>query len=242
MILTKSKIKFIKSLKIKKNRLIHKCFIVEGEKSVLELLSSDFDVIELYATNLWNPDVKLNKINRITEKQLRNISLMKSPNKVLAIARIPNDIVEARFKNIGITLVLDKIRDPGNLGTIIRLCDWFGVRQIICSLDTVDMFNPKVIQATMGSAFRVKILYKNLAKYLSTINEPIYGACIKGTDLKESSPINNFHLIIGNESNGISKNNLKFVTKKIAIEARDSSVDSLNVAVATAIFLYEFTS
>ena len=242
MILTNTKIKFIKSLKIKKNRLIHKCFIVEGEKSVLELLSSDFDVIELYATNLWNPDVKVNKINRITEKQLRNISLMKSPNKVLAIARIPNDIVEPRFKNIGITLVLDKIRDPGNLGTIIRLCDWFGIRQIICSLDTVDMFNPKVIQATMGSAFRVKILYKNLSEYLSTINEPIYGACIKGTNLKESSPINNFHLIIGNESNGISKNNLKFVTKKIAIEARDSSVDSLNVAVATAILLYEFTS
>ena len=242
MILTKSKIKFIKSLKIKKNRLIHKCFIVEGEKSVLELLSSDFDVIELYATNLWNHDVKLSKINRITEKQLRNISLMKSPNKVLAIARIPNDIVEPGLKNSGITLVLDKIRDPGNLGTIIRLCDWFGVRQIICSLDTVDMFNPKVIQATMGSAFRVKILYKNLSEYLSTINEPIYGACIKGTDLKECSLINNFHLIIGNESNGISKNNLKFVTKKIAIEARDSSVDSLNVAVATAILLYEFTS
>ena len=169
-VITKNQLKFIKGLSLKKNRIDHKCFVVEGEKSVIELLASDFEIIDLYATNSWNTKTELVEITKITNSELLQISSLKSPNKVLAVVKMP---IAKQEKKSGVTLVLDSINNPGNLGTIIRLCDWFGVQQIICSKDTVDIYNPKVIQASMGSIFRINVIYTDLKGYLQKVNTPI---------------------------------------------------------------------
>ena len=238
-VITKNQLKFIKGLSFKKNRINHKCFVVEGEKSILELLASDFEIIDLYATHSWNTKTDLVEITQITNNELIRISSLKSPNKVLAVVKIP--IVKLENKG-GVTLVLDSINDPGNLGTIIRLCDWFGVQQIICSKDTVDIYNTKVIQASMGSVFRVNLVYTNIKDYLQKVNTPIYGAFMDGSNIKEMKFPKDIHLILGNESNGVSKEVASLITNKIAIKSIGFKTESLNVAMATAIFLYEISA
>jgi TrmH family RNA methyltransferase len=136
-------------LSLKKKRIKEQLFIAEGEKVVSELLRSDFEIKNIYATKEW--EVSNDNITQISNAELQKISNLKSPNKVLAVVQFKNHKI---IKHEGITLVLDEINDPGNLGTIIRMCDWFGVKQIICSKNTVDIFNPKVVQSAMGSAFR----------------------------------------------------------------------------------------
>ena len=136
--------------------------------------------------------------------------------------------------------MLDDINDPGNLGTIIRVCDWFGVEQIVCSKNTVDFYNPKVVQSTMGSLFRVSVLYTDLNKYLAKTTTPIYGAFMDGENIKSSNTNENIHLVMGNEANGISKEVEKYISKKVAIKNIGGNTESLNVAMATAILLYEF--
>ena len=238
--ITKNQIKYIRGLSLKKNRMKEQCFIVEGEKSLDELLDSSFEVVELFAIKDWineNKDV-FEKVQVISLKELEKISNLKSPNKVLAIVKIRKQKI-IRHKS-GVILVLDDINDPGNLGTIIRMCDWFGVKQIVCSENSVDLYNPKVVQATMGSLFRVNVLYVNLVKYLSKVNAPIYGSYMKGENIKNTNSERNSHLVIGNEANGISPEVSKFITDRVAIKNIGGTTESLNVAVATSILLHEF--
>ena len=233
--ITKNQIKFIKSLSLKKNRIKEQLFIAEGEKIVSELLRSDFEIKNIYATKEWK--VSNDNITQISNAELQRISNLKSPNKVLAIVQFKNHKI---IKHDGITLVLDEINDPGNLGTIIRMCDWFGVKQIICSKNTVDIFNPKVVQSAMGSAFRVQVNYTDLENYLSDIKTPIYGAFMHGKNLKEVKIPKSAHLVMGNEANGISAEINKLITDKVAIKNIGKSAESLNVAVATSILLHVF--
>ena len=233
--ITKNQIKFIKSLSLKKKRIKEQLFIAEGEKVVSELLRSDFEIKNIYATKEW--EVSNDNITQISNAELQNISNLKSPNKVLAVVQFKNHKI---IKHEGITLVLDEINDPGNLGTIIRICDWFGVKQIICSKNTVDIFNPKVVQSAMGSAFRVKVNYTDLENYLSDITTPIYGAFMDGKNIKEVKIPKSAHLVMGNEANGISAEINKLITDKVAIKNIGKSAESLNVAVATSILLHVF--
>ena len=233
--ITKNQIKFIKSLSLKKNRIKEQLFIAEGEKVVSELLRSDFEIKNIYATKEW--EVSNDNITQISNAELQKISNLKSPNKVLAVVQFKNHKI---IKHDGITLVLDEINDPGNLGTIIRMCDWFGVKQIICSKNTVDIFNPKVVQSAMGSAFRVQVNYTDLENYLSEINTPIYGTFMDGKNLKEVKLPKSAHLVMGNEANGISAEINKLITDKVAIKNIGKSAESLNVAVATSILLHVF--
>lgn len=233
--ITKNQIKFIKSLSLKKNRIKEQLFIAEGEKVVSELLRSDFEIKNIYATKEWK--VNNDNITQISNAELQRISNLKSPNKVLVVVQFKNHKI---IKHDGITLVLDEINDPGNLGTIIRMCDWFGVKQIICSKNTVDIFNPKVVQSAMGSAFRVNVNYTDLENYLSDITTPIYGAFMHGKNLKEVKIPKSAHLVMGNEANGISAEINKLITDKVAIKNIGKSAESLNVAVATSILLHVF--
>jgi len=236
-VITKNQIKFIKSLSLKKNRQKEQLFIAEGEKIVAELLNSNFEFHEIFATNEWilkNTDVRAIKVNN---SELDRISNLKSANNVLAIVKIKQDNLSITD---GLTLVLDDINDPGNLGTIIRMCDWFGVKQLVCSKSTVDCFNPKVVQSAMGSLFRVSIIYTDLDGYLSNIDTPIYGAFMDGENVRGIKFPKNAHLIMGNEANGISEEIEKLITDKVAIKNIGNSAESLNVAVATSILLHEF--
>ncbi len=232
----KSQIKFIKSLQQKKNRIQYKMFVAEGVKLVRELLDSDFEVEEIYTTDLGLVR-GTDKIQHISEGDLQKMSGLKSPNKILAVFHFP---VEKQIKVTDWVVVLDDVRDPGNLGTIIRLCDWFGIDQLVCSQNTVDCFNPKTLQATMGSVARVNMVYTDLADFLKNTSLPIYGAFMDGnTVYKEEFPDRGI-LVMGNEANGVSAGVEALITKKIAIpQFGKSNTESLNVATATAILLNE---
>jgi len=236
-VITKNQIKYIRGLALKKNRVKEQCFVVEGEKSVAELLRSSFQIIDLFATKQWIAENNYDNANEVSVTELARISNLKSANNVLAVVKFNEEIKE---KILGVTLVLDDINDPGNLGTIIRVCDWFGVEQIVCSKNTVDFYNPKVVQSTMGSLFRVSVLYTDLNKYLAKTTTPIYGAFMDGENIKSSNTNENIHLVMGNEANGISKEVEKYISKKVAIKNIGGNTESLNVAMATAILLYEF--
>ena len=186
--LSKNQIKLINGIKIKKLRTVHGLFLAEGTKIVPEILRSDFKVHSLYATAAWLGENKelLSKLDqhivfKVSDKELERISGLTSPNEVLLLAVIPDYEfpVFSEFSQ-NLTLVLDEVKDPGNLGTIIRIADWFGIKYIICSEDSVDVYNPKVVQATMGSVTRVKVFYRNLEAFLSMapkqIELPVYGA------------------------------------------------------------------
>ena len=233
---TKNQIKLIKSLSSKKYRVKHQLFVVEGEKNIAELFSSDFEVCSLYATSDWidmNPDKVAIKV---TNTELERISNHNNPNKVLALVRIKNKI---DFSAVGPTLVLDNINDPGNLGTIIRICDWFGIEKIVCSNNTVDCYNPKVVQSAMGSIFRVNIIYTNLYEYLKDAKSPVFGSFIHGENVKEISFPKDMHLVMGNEANGISNDLSELITNRVKIKNIGNKTESLNVAMATSILLYE---
>jgi len=237
--LSKSQLKLITSLRQKKYRNKHKLFFVEGIKVVNEFLSSNFEVFKVFCTDAFEHTLPLDVVELISEDDLKKISVLKSPNQVLGVFKIPS---EKKVKNIGLTVVLDTVNDPGNLGTIIRLCDWFGVEQIVCSQDTVDCYNPKVVMATMGSLTRVSVFYTDLSSYLKSENRPIYAAMMDGENVYQSNLKNDAILIMGNEANGISKEILSLVTNWIAIPqfGNQQKTESLNVATATAILLSEF--
>ena len=239
--ISKNQIKFIKSLSLKKNRVKAQLFVAEGEKIVNELLNSEFEIENIYATKQFsgiNSSPK-SAITVVSNEELSRISNLTSPNNVLAIVKISQQESE---NNHGITLVLDDVNDPGNLGTIIRMCDWFGVTQLICSKSTVDCYNPKVVQSAMGSLFRFDIKYLELTTYLADIDTPIYGAYMNGIDVKEQEIPNKVHLIMGNEANGISESISKYITNKVSVKNIGQKAESLNVAIATSILLHEFCS
>ncbi len=235
--LSKNQIKLITSLKQKKYRLQHGFFVAEGIKTIKELLQSYLELHALYTTEPFNFDAKDYVL--ISENELKRISFLTTPNKALAIFKIPE---LKPVKKDELILVLDSVRDPGNLGTIIRLCDWFGITDLVCSNETADCFNPKVIQATMGSITRVNITYLDLGVFLKESKLPIFGAFMEGDNVYKTKLPEKGILVMGNEANGISKEIEAIITEKISIPrfGKLQVTESLNVATATAILLSEF--
>jgi len=236
---SRSQLKYIQSLGQKKYRDEEGVFVAEGPKLVKELIESDVELTQVYALNEWIEDNKdlLRSVNvtAINETELERTSQLKTPNKVIAIVK-KFEVNEPGIKE-RISLVLDTIRDPGNLGTIIRIADWFGVSQIICSTDCADMYNSKVVQATMGSIARVNVFYTDLPVWLKQRSGVrIYAAMLEGKDVTKMSTIKEGLIIIGNESMGINKEVLQYSNEKISIP-RKGSAESLNAAVATGIIL-----
>ena len=239
MSISKNQLKLITSLSQKKYRIKHQLFIAEGVKVVEEIVTSNFKLHTLFCTEDYACKVSRDRVFLVSENELKKISKLKTPNQVFAIFEIPAAL---SFQNEGLILVLDAINDPGNLGTIIRLCDWFGIEQLVCSLDTVDCYNQKVVQASMGSLTRVSIRYTDLHQYLKETVLPIYMADMDGENVYESSLPKEAVLIMGNEANGISEPIREIVSNTISIPrfGRVQETESLNVATATAILLSEF--
>jgi len=239
MSISKNQIKLITSLSQKKYRQKHKLFIAEGVKVVGEFLASSFELETLFCLDGFDSEVSDQKIVRISENDLKKISNLKTPNKMLGLFRIPTQKPQ---KNSNLIMALDAVNDPGNLGTIIRLCDWFGVDQIICSNDTVDSFNQKVVQASMGSLTRVSIHYLDLANYLTNTNLPAFIADMDGVNVYNTQLPKEGILVMGNEANGVCEEIKQLVTTKIAIPRFGAiqETESLNVATASAILLSEF--
>lgn len=234
---TKNQIKLINSLQQKKQRQRNKLFIAEGFKVISEFLKSDYQLYELFTTQ---PDLYSNfgvTAQPINEQELAKISQLKTPNTSLALFRIKEE-TNPTFE--GATVALDSINDPGNMGTIIRLCDWFGIENIVCSEDTTDIYNPKVVQSTMGSLARVNIIYTDLEAFLKSAEKPIYGTFMEGENIYQTSLDPNGIIVMGNEANGISSAIETLITDKITIPRfGNSETESLNVATATAITLSE---
>lgn len=238
MSLSKSQLKLILSLQQKKYRNKYSLFIAEGTKVVKEFLNSNFELEQLFFVEGDDYDTE-GKAIHISEMELKKVSSLKTPNNVLAIFKIP---VENTLLNNGLILVLDNINDPGNLGTIIRLCDWFGVDQLVCSETTVDCYNAKVVQASMGSLTRVNIVYTNLIPFLENSTLPKYATLLEGENIyKAKLPIDGI-FVMGNEANGISEEVLKQLNMALSIPrfGKIQETESLNVATATAIVLSEF--
>jgi TrmH family RNA methyltransferase len=241
--LVKSRVKYIQSLGQKRQRDIEGVFMAEGPKIVAELLASAKALIQqMFATKEWlqQHSQGLNGIEAIevSEDELGKISQLATPNQVIAIVR-QFDSPSFTAKDT-VTLVLDTIQDPGNLGTIIRIADWFGIGQIVCSKDCADLYNPKVVQSTMGSVARVKVIYTDLAEWIAGQNVPVYAAALEGQDISTIKKIKEGILIVGNESKGISPDVMKLAKERITI-VRKGEAESLNAAVATGIILSHLT-
>lgn len=237
--LSKARVKFIKSLQLKKYRKQEQCFVVEGAKSVQELLRSDFEIVLLAATEEFQqrvrPEIQKSNAELLTVKsgELDGVGEFKTNDSVLAIARIkPN--AQLTIKSSEFALALDDIRDPGNLGAILRTADWYGITKLILSEETADIYNSKVIHASMGSFCRVKVYYTSLPEYLEQMNVPIYGTFLEGENVHHVNFGTGGILVIGNEANGISPAVARLVTKKITIP-RVGGAESLNAAIATGI-------
>jgi TrmH family RNA methyltransferase len=242
---SKSQISFIKSLQQKKFRKEHSLFVAEGNKSVTEFITSSYKITTVYHTPTF--DAKLLKLSKkvifqdISVADMQKISSLTTPQEVLAVIHIPEwpnlskDSLRDQF-----TLVLDGVQDPGNLGTIIRTADWFGITNIICSEDTVDAYNPKVVQATMGSLARVNLHYTNLASLLPQLKLPIFGAMLDGNNIYTANFGTEGLVVMGNEGNGLRPEIQQLITQAITIP-RLGGAESLNVAIATALFCGELS-
>lgn len=239
MSVSKNQLKLITSLQQKKYRQKHNLFIAEGIKVVEELLKSSLQVEFLFAVDDYEIEIQADKIVSITEAELKKISALKAPNKILGLFRIPEEI---QPKKEGLIIALDGINDPGNLGTIIRLCDWFGVKQLICSKNTVDCYNQKVVQSSMGSITRVQTNYVDLLEYLENTKLPVFTANMDGKNVYKTVLPSEAILVMGNEANGISSEVKQLIKNELTIPRFGDiqQTESLNVATATAILLSEF--
>jgi TrmH family RNA methyltransferase len=241
--LSKSQISLLTSLQHKKFRREHGLFMVEGYKSVTEFINSAYQVDTIYHTpaiapKLLNLSRKMN-FQEISLNELEKISTLKTPQEIIGLVKIPIwPILNYNSLKQKFSLVLDSIQDPGNMGTIIRTADWFGIHDIICSEDTVDVYNPKVVQATMGSLARVNIHYVNLMHVLPQIELPLFGAMLNGKNMYNTNFGNEGLLVMGNEGNGISPDIERLITSAVTIP-RAGNAESLNVAIATAILCSE---
>ncbi len=236
---SKNQIKLISSLHQKKFRVTNQLFFAEGVKVIQELLQSNFELEHLYTTQNDFEAVLFSKKTLIHDTDLKKISALATPNTCLALFKIPQ---EKKIIETGLILALDSVRDPGNLGTILRLCDWFGVKQLLCSKETVDLYNPKVVQATMGSIGRVNVNYVDLNAFISQTQLPVYGTFMDGVNIYKTTLPQEVIIIMGNEANGISEELEKLIENRISIPRFGDiqKTESLNVATATAIFLSEF--
>lgn len=244
---TKGQASTIKSLHNKKNREKTGLFLVEGEKSILETFSSDYKIKNILATK--NFQLKYSELFKtkdisieiVEQGEIEKVSTLETNNSVLAVVyqkKVENNCQENNSEEI--ILALDNVRDPGNLGTIIRIADWYGIKKIIASIGTVDFYNPKVISATKGSFTRVNIFYTDLEKYIKKVNTLILGAFMNGENVHSFCFPKSGILVMGNESNGITKEIEKLVTQKITIPSfgqATNRAESLNVAIATAILI-----
>ena len=236
--LSKNKIKWIRSLHQKKTRDELGFFIVEGEKMVNEALIYAKDFIELLVyTNEFNFEAISCESYEITAKELNQISLLTTPNKVLAVVRKIK--TNSAIQKDNLIIALDGIQDPGNLGTIMRIADWYGISDIICSKTTVDWYNPKVVQSSMGAIFRVNMHTVELRDWLMNCELNIYGALLEGKNIYQETLPEKGVLVLGNEGNGISQELLPLITDAISIP-RFGGAESLNVSVAAAILVSEF--
>ncbi len=240
--LVKSQVKYIQNLGHKKFRDADGVFVAEGPKIVNELLESDIlQLVQCFATESWLTAQeravkgKEKLFFQIDEKELERISFNGSPNQVLAIFTKP--VFDQNIKTKGLILLLDSIQDPGNLGTIIRTADWFGLKRVICSPETADVFNQKVVQSAMGSIIRVEVIYADLTEYIR-LNPgiPVFASSLDGEDLHEKIRVTDALLLMGNESKGISPVLQSLAAKRIRIPGKGGA-ESLNVAVATGILL-----
>ena len=250
--ISKNKLKYIHSLEQKKNRSKEGVFVAEGSKTVNELLCAGFVPRSLIGTEQWFDSIEHNIIDEteiiiVNEEELRKASFLQHPQQVMGLFSIPNQIElpsDDYYRN-NLCLVLDSVQDPGNLGTIIRISDWFGISTIICSKETVDAYSPKVVQATMGSISRVRIIYADLKTLLTTLPKdiPVYGTFLDGESIYTTSLSANGLIIMGNEGNGISASIRGLINRKLLIPPYPShrkTAESLNVAIATAVTVAEF--
>lgn len=237
--LTKSELKYIQSLSDKKVRLETGCFIAEGVKLVGEMIAAGYPLKAVYALDRWeSPDTSI-EVTRVEPFELEKMSLLQTPNQVLAVAMMPQKPKEIDIAG-QLTIVLDGIQDPGNLGTIIRTADWFGIKQIVASEDTADVYNPKVIGATMGSFMRVQVHYTNLAAWMPTVKIPVYGALLEGENVFTTKAPKQGLLVIGSEGKGIRENIIDCITHPVTIP-KSGGAESLNAGIAAGIIVAQLT-
>jgi len=246
MALSKNKIKYIQSLKDKKHRLAHNVFVAEGTKLVFDLLATCR--CQLIATLpeiiAENRKIVADEIIETNESELKKATFLKTPPQIIGVFYQPIDDISTVNFDKKLTLVLDGIQDPGNMGTIVRLADWFGIENVICSLDMVDIYNPKTVQATMGAIARVKVHYTNLPDFLQQHSHlPIYGTFLEGKNIYTESLSGNGFIVMGSEGSGIRPDVAQSINRKLFIPSfpteRETS-ESLNVAVAAGIICGEF--
>lgn len=237
--LSKNQIKLITSLQQKKCRKQERLFFAEGIKVIQELLNSNFELQHIFVTDAVFPGVSKSHITEVSDAELKKISALSTANNCLALFKIPE---ETPVRNEGLIVALDDIRDPGNLGTILRLCDWFGVDQVVCSSETVDIYNPKVVQATMGSIARVAVHYVDLTEFISKTTLPVFGTFMDGDNIYNETLPKEGIIVMGNEANGISSAIETLTKNRLSIPRFGDlqQTESLNVATATAIILSEF--
>jgi TrmH family RNA methyltransferase len=239
--ISKNQIKYIRQLELKKFRKRENCFVAEGPKVVGDLMRR-YQPTAIFATDEWCPEHPSDRLSRISGEELRRISFLQNPQQVLALFPIPE--ADATSPIGSLSLALDGIQDPGNLGTIIRIADWFGINTIYCSEDTADAYNPKVVQATMGSLAHVHIIYTDLLQLFQTLppSFPVYGTLLDGDDIYNQTLSQEGIIVMGNEGNGISEAVRQRITHRLLIPNfhQGESAESLNVAIATAITCSEF--
>ena len=233
--ITKKALKQINLLGTKKARKTQQSFVVEGIKSVEEFVTQGFEQRGIYAVS----PTSFEGADLVTENEMQKMSFLKNASPVLGVFALPeNKTIPVK----GRILVLDQVADPGNLGTILRICDWFEIRCLVCSLDTVDCYNPKVVQASMGSLARVECRYTDLADFLTNDKRPVYGAFLEGKSIYESNLSDDAILVMGSEANGISEKITSCIDQKITIpKTNTNGPESLNVAIATALILGEIS-
>ena len=246
--LSKTLLKLIKSLELKKFRKEYGLFVAEGGKTVCDLINLNLEAKHIIATKEWlenHKEIKNNNICEVSEEELKRASFLRTPQGVLAVFKQPQYDIDITTPEQELCLALDNVQDPGNLGTIIRIADWFGIENIFCSSGTVDAYNPKTVQATMGAIGRVKVHYVDLPSFIERVKEraPLYGTFLDGENIYDKELENRGVIIMGNEGNGISKECGKHITERLFIPnyptGRETS-ESLNVSVATAIICSEF--
>ena len=253
--LTKAKIQLIRSLEHKKFRAQHGLFVIEGDKTVREVLDSILYVEYLFAKPAWTEQLpahlleKANHIIFINDKELSQISFLKSPNQAIALVQIPDYQLDLDEITEGLSLYLDEVQDPGNLGNIIRIADWFGIRHVFCRQGCADPFNPKTVQSTMGAIIRVKTYQADDSFFQQMKSHhpdfPIYGTFLNGENLYNAQLTSKAMIVMGNESKGISDEVAQYVRRRLAIPSYppdEPTSESLNVSAAAAIVCAEFRS
>ena len=243
--ISKNQIKFVRQLEQKKYRQKEGLFVAEGPKVVGDLLRHGWQPKALYATSAWEgvSGMTGSGMVQVSAEELQRLSFLQHPQQVLAVFPMPENREMPPLKQGRLYLALDGVQDPGNLGTIIRIADWFGINAIYCSTDTADVWNPKVVQATMGSIARVSLYYTDLPQMLKSVEVPVYGTLLDGEDIYSQSLSSDGVIVMGNEGNGLSAAVRELVDRKLLIPSFNSSPDmaeSLNVAIATAITCSEF--